>query len=336
MPARSRHTTVLGGRGGQFNASRGARTTNLRTHVSGKATPNKGLLTFDREILDREVYAAAGLRTPDGVVSFSKSPNREMAQANHALASIAIEYIVETLARRIADHDRAQRVPIFEGALVRALREPENIQSDAEGFTVVVDSVMDDSAAGKYYRNLEYGSDVFVGRVIEGFFLEANGRPMGPQEGSKTAVRLIQAGNFTNRGPKSQAAGGPALGRGGRKNPAGRFESGAGDTFHNSDGSPSSLRFTESARTKGTFAVNNSALTKSAAGKGQFVRANGKTVQAHKIIIKNPIPAYEYIRDGLRKFRQQAEGPDGLIQEAYALALERYTKRGLLTFGDRR
>lgn len=257
------------------------------------SSPRKTILHFDRQLLLSEKFKAG---RPFGMPY--KMPQPEFRAANAVLAEEAIFDIVYILEERIRQHGRPQKES---QNLIEALKDPRNRASDANGFWVGNDEFLQDSKAGRYFRNLEYGSSVFVGRIIEGFFAGANGRPMEPGQGraiagSRDALRLVQTGNFKN--PADTAAG--------------RFK--GPDPY----GNPS-----RSSRTEGEFPVSGGG----GAERHVESRANHRG-PSRPIVIRNPIPHYDYFRDGIRAFRRRAEGPGGLIAEEYRRAAAAFIERG--------
>lgn len=281
-----------------------------RVPSGGRVTKGKPAISFDRNIVLSEKFRAA---RPFGVPYVS--PTREFADANSALAQEAIDDITFVLESRIKAGGRPQRST---QALIHALRAEENRDFNAQGFTVGIEAYLDSTPAGPYYRNLEYGSNVFVGRVIEGFFQSPGGATLSPIQGARDALKLIQTGPFNN----------PVDPPGGHTIPARRSER-TGKVIKAKANQPGAGRFTEplpgesqSARIAGTFPV--------AGQKSETARAirKGRGGPVRPITIKNPIPEYAYFRDGITRFRRRAIGPGKLIAEVYRIAAKEFVDRG--------
>lgn len=107
--------------------------------------------------------------------------HREMAEKAQGL-------MVDNLRESIAQRGREQRGTDL---LLKALASPENIDYNIDGF-VVTTSYLDRSPVRTYWRGLEEGTSVHVGRLITGYFSDASlaGR-YAPAEGGKDA-RMIQ------------------------------------------------------------------------------------------------------------------------------------------------
>jgi hypothetical protein len=267
------------------------------TSYRGAVLPSsrrKSVLHYDRNILLSERFKAG---RPNGVPY--KMPQPEFRAANAVLAEALVHDIVAVLEDRIREMGRPQKSSEH---LINALLDERNRASDANGFWVGNDEFLQDSAAGRYFRNLEYGSTVFVGRIIEGFFAGANGRPIEPGQGravagAKDALRLVQTGNFKNQAETR----------------AGRFK--GPDPY----GNPS-----RSSRTEGEFPVAGGG------GVERHIEGGGANHRgpSRPILIRNPIPAYYYFRDGIAVFRRRAQGPGGLIAEEYRRAAATFVERG--------
>ena len=261
-------------------------------------TARKQVLFFDREILLSERFKAG---RPNGIGY--KMPQPEFRAANEFLAEQAVEDIVEVLQERIRETGRPQRETEY---LVNALKDPRNIDFDAKGFTVGMDDFLQQSKAGRYFRNLEYGSRVFVGRVIEGFFAGPSGRPIEPGqgravEGAKDALRLVQTGAFTNPADK----------------PSGRYQ-----YPDRPSRNPS-----RSARTAGEFTIRGGGVSPDLYNVLLPGSGNHRG-PSRPITIRNPIPAYHYFSEGIAAFQRRARGPGGLIAQAYADAARAFIDRG--------
>lgn len=89
--------------------------------------------------------------------------------AHEKMAADAAQEVRNALEKELKAHGRAQLREGAEG-LPGIITAPGNRHADADGFQVGLDSFMNSSQAGTYWRNLEYGSDVFVGRVLFGAF----------------------------------------------------------------------------------------------------------------------------------------------------------------------
>lgn len=177
---------------------------------------------------------------------------QHQAEVAHArMARDAAIYIQDELRGRIRDTGRQQNVGKGRNShLIRALSSPKNRIATKDGFAVVLDEFMNSSKAAPYWRNLEYGSRVHVGREMSGFFLSRSGRVFPPLSNERfhRHGRLIQTG-ATFGGTKEN--------------------------------------FTSTIK-----------VGKNEGGKGTINNRGG----GFRIVIKNPIPAYEYASQGAANF----------------------------------
>lgn len=117
---------------------------------------------------------------------------RATAAAHEDLAKILQGYIAKELEDRIEAHGRVQSRA---NLLIKKIGDPQNRRVRPEGFSV---GFLDEQWSGevrKYYRGLEIGTSVHVGRFLRGGFLSAaTGDLVGPEEGGKDG-RFIQFKN---------------------------------------------------------------------------------------------------------------------------------------------
>lgn len=287
---------------------------------TGRPTKGKGALVFDfNNVLEK----FRGGR-PTGVAYVN--PQVEFSDANAYLRTVLVDNIVQVLEDRIGAGKRPQRGTEY---LVRALRDPRITSFNSEGFTFDAE-LLDSTEAGPYYRNLEYGSNVFVGRVIEGFFFGADGKYQAPGE-SRTALQLIQRGKFINPTEGGRPSGSTQL--------SGRQLKGASSGTQSrvlgGPNAPGAGRFetplpgqSASARIAGTFPTGSSIRgvdkPRGPTGRGRFAsKGTSRRGSGDRIIIKNPIPEYAYIRNGTQRFLQS-----GIIKIEYRRAGQQFIGRG--------
>lgn len=106
--------------------------------------------------------------------------------ANKYLAEDVQYAIAEVLRKRVKETARAQRddqPDPAEGRLYKAIMSERNRDVKLDGYTVgYLDRFPE---IDPYYRGLEYGSDVFLGRFLRGSFKNAAGQFVRPIEGGK-------------------------------------------------------------------------------------------------------------------------------------------------------
>jgi hypothetical protein len=105
--------------------------------------------------------------------------NQQIVPAHEKMARGVAEAIAAELMRRVIETGRAQRSG-REQRLADVIRAPGNRRAGKDGWQVMVTSFLDQSAAGPYWRNLETGTETFVGDIFPGFFRSAGGRRLGP------------------------------------------------------------------------------------------------------------------------------------------------------------
>lgn len=117
-------------------------------------------------------------------------------EANTELAKLLQEDIALVLEGKVAARGRQQRRKNPERRLAAAIRSQQNRQVNQLGYTVgYLDKV---AAVRPYYRNLEVGTSVHVGRFLSGVFRNASGSaaPTG-----STAATFIQTRPFRYEKP---------------------------------------------------------------------------------------------------------------------------------------
>lgn len=93
--------------------------------------------------------------------------------AHNAMARRAQLEIRQALVEKLQQRGRDQRRSEY---LLEAIMEEDNRRVNLRGWTVGY--LGENSKVALYYRNLEIGTDVFVGRAIEGSFQDSGGRLM--------------------------------------------------------------------------------------------------------------------------------------------------------------
>lgn len=128
--------------------------------------------------------------------------------AHELMARDAAKSIQQELRDRVADNGREQNVGRGRNShLIRAINQPKNRVASADGFAVMLYDYMNSSKAAPYWRNLESGSRVHVGRELRGFFLSRSGKAFPPLRNEKfhTHGRLIQTNKIFARTKESKA-----------------------------------------------------------------------------------------------------------------------------------
>lgn len=187
---------------------------------------------------------------------------------------------VEILQDEIESHRRegAQRTTQY---LFQALASDEYVEATKEGFVVNPKGYLDSSKARAYWRNLEEGSSVHVGREFHGFFLTGS-RRSGPDPVQRD-IELIQSTSVVGAG-KGQL--------GSKERPIKKIPVGRGGFAGEYDYE------TEN----GSHEVTVSQEQSYSGLENPRVRGLGQRAQeGHSwlIKIKNPIPAYHYLSEGI-------------------------------------
>lgn len=116
-------------------------------------------------------------------------------RAHAIMAENAAKLISKRLADQIAKTGRQQRGSAS-NSLVSLLKHRDNRDATNSGFVVGVKGFLESSQAAPYFRNLEEGTSIFVGRELQGFFRSAEGRTYGPSRTRRSDVRLFQTGGY--------------------------------------------------------------------------------------------------------------------------------------------
>lgn len=118
----------------------------------------------------------------------------EVHAAYERMAIHMQEQQVKVLTDRIKAHGRPQvERPHGAEALVRAWGSRSNRVTSADGFAVGIPEFLDASPVAPYWRFIESGTDIFVGRALRGAFRTLEGQFVAPQRGRYPHdPRLIQ------------------------------------------------------------------------------------------------------------------------------------------------
>ena len=131
-----------------------------------------------------------------------QSMNQQAKQAHAQMAEKCAETVVEYLMSRIEEHGRDQRGT---EELPKALMGDGNRYVSQDGWTFGIPSYLDSTPVGPYWRNLEVGTDVFVGRQFRGWFINVAGEKLFPSE-LRVDPKLAQYGPVgTDVGQQDQA-----------------------------------------------------------------------------------------------------------------------------------
>lgn len=190
-----------------------------------------------------------------------------ITDVHRKMAQDASEAVVDVLRQQISRTGRQQK---GSQDLLDSVLDPRYQTATRDGF-VLGGREFEQSPARLYFRNLEQGSDVFLGREIGGFFASATGGISAPGA-DRTDLRLIQLGRvFSNR-------------PGARSTPDNPIP--VGSLYDQKTGKLRVVKASASANTR----FGNGRAT----SEGRQVATNF----GYRIIIKNPIPAYEYFQRG--------------------------------------
>lgn len=144
------------------------------------------------------------------VAGMAARADRPIMLAYTRLAEELQEYIageLETSVRRKGG--RAQRKKPADQRLANAIRSKKNRRVNVDGYSVgYLDTI---AAVRPYWRGLEVGTRVHVGRVLTGSFQNPAGKLVRPVEGGKDP-RFIQFSNTTVRRLQKTAANGAISG----------------------------------------------------------------------------------------------------------------------------
>lgn len=190
-----------------------------------------------------------------------------ITDVHRKMAVDASEAVADVLRQRVSRTGREQKGT---DSLFESILDPRYQTANRDGF-VLGGKAFEQSPARLYFRNLERGSDVFLGREIGGFFVGASGGISAPGK-DRTDLRLIQLGRVYSSRP------------------------GARSTQDN----PIPIGSLYDQKTGKLRVVKANANPDSRFGNG---RTNGEGRQVasnfgYRIIIKNPIPAYAYFQRG--------------------------------------
>lgn len=148
----------------------------------------------------------ASLRQLARFVKEARAFNKAAYAVHQVQAEALQQDIVEALETAIDERGRQQRP---EQLLLKAVRDRRFIQYNVDGWTV---GGLDEEWAGRarlYYRNLEVGTRIFVGRTVPGYFLrpiEGGGGNMqqmgneGPQGKLTYKFKFLKNQTYAQRG----------------------------------------------------------------------------------------------------------------------------------------
>lgn len=126
---------------------------------------------------------------------------RRVATAIHSeIAKDIQDRQVKQLDEQIRGHGRPQEERPGQGArlLQRTIEGRDWTSSNDQGFTIGASGTLDKYPLAAYWRHIEFGSDIFVGRILHGFFLGPGGKGRFPpmEERYPSDSRLIQVLKF--------------------------------------------------------------------------------------------------------------------------------------------
>jgi hypothetical protein len=126
--------------------------------------------------------------------SFISGPVQPIIDAHKEMAESAAKAVIKALKESIARTERVQRGTDY---LIKALEDPEGYVATRDGFVIGGD-FLEHSAAKAYFRNLEVGTRIFVGRELRGGFLSGEGGSFSGPDSSRIGLdpRLPQTGSF--------------------------------------------------------------------------------------------------------------------------------------------
>lgn len=125
-----------------------------------------------------------------------QSMQRQVQAAHDEMAYHAQNVIANYLEKRIRRHGRPQS-DRKKPQLVQLLRAKEARKANIDGFVINPDGYLESTTAAPYYRNLEEGTDVFVGRELSGYFRSLEGRAYPARSDRlRQDPRLFQTGKF--------------------------------------------------------------------------------------------------------------------------------------------
>lgn len=126
----------------------------------------------------------------------------EMRAAFERMAKQVQESQLDVLKQRIEEHGRPQvERPHGANALFRVWGSTGNRQSSADGFVVGIEDFLDASVVAPYYRFIEEGTSLFVGRTLRGAFRTVEGTwvaPSGARYPQDPRLIQIMTGTYKN------------------------------------------------------------------------------------------------------------------------------------------
>lgn len=197
-----------------------------------------------------------------------KAPT-QVRVAHRQMGLAAGQTIANYLEVQIRRTGRTQRP---NDTLVQLLRSPNAVDASIDGWVVGRAGFFENSPAAPYYRNLETGTRIHVGRELRGFFLSASGKASPPSgERYRRDPRLIQVNKFFagTKGSREELK---------KQSERGDFRPGQ-QTFGRTKRRLPEPQLDEQGRAKGGF----------------------------KIIIRRPIPAYKYFEVGGARFMRSGQ-----------------------------
>jgi hypothetical protein len=102
-------------------------------------------------------------------------------------AKLLQEFQQKALQDRVRERDRPQERG---NHLVEAIVASDNRQVRGDGF--IVGQGLAEGSAQRYFRLIDQGTDIFVGRTLLGFFLDEGGRRLPPRPDAHDAAKLVQ------------------------------------------------------------------------------------------------------------------------------------------------
>lgn len=243
----------------------------------------------------------------------------EIKAAHEAMAMRLQELERDALQDSVEATGRPQRDTRY---LLEALVADGNRVVSADGFVVNIESFLSSTRAAPYYRHLEEGYTGFVGREMRGFFKSKGGGIFGPSASRyRRDLEMIQLGATFGGKP------GNTLSLGNLQRKDGSLRVRRAEETSLPELVPGHHTSTLSGRTvpNANRGEPGNPAPSSTVPRGESTPRVTDHGQGFKIIIHNPIPAYEYIARGVAQWEAS-----GITDIEYRKALAKFA--GLVKF----